>query len=904
MPDWRSEVRRRLARARLSPAREAEVVEELAQHVQDRYEELRAAGKDEAAARAIALDECEGEDEGWPAEPLPPTPIGLSTRGATMRGMLWQDVRYALRTCRKAPGFSSVVILTLALGIGATTAIFSVVDGVLLRPFPYADIERIMILGETTRAGQGLSVAWQNYGDWREQNDVFESIGVYRGMTVNLTGGVQAERLNASLVSSGVFAAVGIAAQSGRAFLAEDDRPTAERVVVVSDRLWRGRFNADPALVGRTILLNNQAHLVVGIAPPGMRFPSRLTDVWLPVGLFVSTFPPDRGAHPGLSVVAKLKRGVSVEQARSNMDAIARRLEQQYPMSNVDHTVTVTPYYEQIVRNIRPALTTLTIAAALLLLIGCANLANLMLAKSDGRQREMGIRAALGAARGRIFQQLLIESLLMALAGGALGALLAALGVRAFVASQPTSVPRIDLIAVDRRVLAFTTLVSVATGMAFGLAPAWRASSVDLLTAMKESARSTIGAAGRRFQSVLVVVEVALALVLLVGAGLMMKSFGRLMAIDLGFNPAHVVTMRVNLPAADYRELPKWIGFHEEMLRRVRALPGLEAAGLNSAVPLEGGGSESEVRYEGQPLPTSVHEEGVTCLFQASTPDYFRAMGIAFVKGRSFTDRDAASATPVAVVDDWLVAKFFPNADPIGKRIAFEFRGGHGSKDVQPIWREIVGVVRHVHHYGLVGEPPNLQVYAPLEQFPIWFYERRPAMALVVRTSVTPEGLVAAIRREVAAVDRNVPVFGVQTMDVALAQTTEQSRISMTLLGVFSALALLLATLGIYGVLSYLVSRRTQEIGIRLALGATSGAVLRTVVGYGMTLAAAGAVVGVAASWGLAQSMRALLFDLSPHDPATYIWMVAAIAAVALVASYLPARRATRVDPLVALRAE
>jgi putative ABC transport system permease protein len=376
------------------------------------------------------------------------------------------------------------------------------------------------------------------------------------------------------------------------------------------------------------------------------------------------------------------------------------------------------------------------------------------------------------------------------------------------------------------------------------------------------------------------------------------------MAIDLGFTPEHVVTMRVNLPTAGYRELPKWTGFHQEMLRRVRALPGLDAAGLNSEVPLEGGGSESEVRYEGQPPPASVHEEGVTCLFQASTPDYFRAMGISLVKGRSFTDRDAASTTPVAVVDDWLVAKFFPNADPIGKRIAFEFRGGHGAKDVQPIWREIVGVVRHVHHYGLVGEPPNLQVYAPFEQLPIWFSERRPAMALVVRTAVNPEGLVAAIRREVAAVDRNIPVFGVQTMEVALAQTTEQSRISMTLLGVFSGLALLLAVLGIYGVLSYLVSRRTQEIGIRLALGATPGAVLRLVVGYGMTLAGTGAVVGLAVSWGLAQSMRALLYDLSPHDPATYVGMVTVIAVVALLASYLPARRATQVEPLCALRAE
>ena len=388
--------------------------------------------------------------------------------------------------------------MTLGLGIGATTAIFSVLDGVLLRPFPYADIDRITILGETTRSGQFMSVAWPNFQDWRDQNEVFEAFGVYRGMTLNLTGGDQAERLNASLASSDVFRAVGIQAQSGRTFGPGEDKPTAERIAVISDRLWRSRFNADPALLGRTITLNNQTHTVVGIMPPGMRFPSRLTDVWLPLGLFVDTFPTDRGAHPGLSVVAKLKPGVRVEQATANMDAIARRLEQQYPMSNADHTVTVTPSCEQIVRNIRPALLTLIAAVAFVLLIGCANLANLMLARADGRQREVAIRAALGADRRRIFQQLIVESLLMAAAGGALGALLAAFGVKAFVASQPVSVPRIDLIAVDLRILAFTSVVSILTGIAFGLAPAIRASSVDLLTSLKDSARATIGSGGRR----------------------------------------------------------------------------------------------------------------------------------------------------------------------------------------------------------------------------------------------------------------------------------------------------------------------------------------------------------------------------------------------------------------------
>ena len=903
MFDWRGEVRSRLARAQLSPAREAEVIEELAQHLQDRYQELRAAGEDERSARRLALAELD-EDGAWPVEQSVPTiPVGLAMRGETMRGALRQDVRYAVRTLRKSPSFTAVVVLTLALAIGATTAIFSVVDGVLLRPFPYADIDRIMILGETTRSGQALSVAWPNFQDWRAQNDVFESFGLNRGMTLNLTGGDQAERLNASLASSDVFRALGIQAQGGRAFGPDDDGPTVDRIAIVSDRLWRSRYNADPGLIGRSITLNNQPHTVVGIMPPGMRFPSRLTDVWLPLGLFVSTFPTGRGAHPGLSVVAKLKPGVTVERATAEMDAIARRLEKQYPMSNTDHTVTVTPYYEQIVRNIRPALLTLITAVGFVLLIGCANLANLMLARADSRQREIAIRAALGADRRRIFQQLLVESVLMAMAGGVLGAGLAALSVRAFVASRPASVPRIDLIAVDLRVLAFTSVLSIVTGIAFGLAPAIRASSVDLLTSLKEAARATIGSAGTRTRSVLVVAEVALALVLLVGAGLTMKSFGRLMSIDLGFNPEHVVTMRMNLPSAGYADLSRWTAFHEQVLNRVSTLPGVEAVAMNSAVPLEGGGTESEVRYEGQPPPTSVREDAIMCLFQTSTPTYFRAMGIPVLKGRAFAASDTASSTPVAVVDETLVRRLFPTTDPIGKRIAFEFRG-RGPQDPQPIWREIVGVVRHVHHYGLVGEPPYVQVYTPFVQLPFWFLERRPTMALVTRTTIEPERLASAIRHEVAAVDRGIPVFGVQTMETTVAQTTEQSRLSVQLLTAFGALALVLVSLGIYGVLSFLVSRRTQEIGIRVALGATQADVIRQIVGQGMRLAGIGAAIGLAASWGITQSMRTLLYDLSPHDPATYAWIIALVTVVALIASYLPARRATQVDPLIALRAD
>ena len=861
------------------------ISEEMRQHLDDEYDALRAGGlgHDEAMRRLAGdVDEVAS---------MRTRPVDAVTT----------DVRFALRTLRKAPGFTAVVMLTLALGIGATTAIFTIVDAVMLRPYPYADMDRIVMLAETTRTGQTMSIAWANFQDWREQNQVFEHLGIYRGTVLNLTGGDQPERLIASLASSEVFKAVGLQAMIGRTFTADEDRAGAPRVAVVSERFWRTHLDADASAIGRSIMLDGESHIVVGVMPAGMRFPSRTTDVWLPVGLFVQTFPADRGAHPGLFAVAKLKTNIGVARASADMDAISRRLEQQYPMSNTDHTVSVEPYYEQIVQNIRPALLALSGAVAFVLLIGCANLANLMLARADTRQREMAIREALGASRRRIAQQMLTESLLLALGGGALGALLAWWGVKAFVATRPSTVPRVDLIAVNLRVLAFATVVSIVVGIAFGLAPALRAASVDLLTSLKDAARGTAGA-GRRTRSALVVVEVALALVLLVGAGLTIRSFAALTAIDLGFDPSHVVTMRVSLPNARYPQLARWSAFHRELLRRAAGIPSVEAVGLNSSTPLEGGGAESEVRYEGQPPPSSPKEEGTTCLFQAASPDYFRAMGIAVVRGRTFTERDSSDSLLVAVVEEALVEKFFPNDDPIGKRIAFEFTGhGAGSR---PIWREVIGVVRHVRHYGLVREPANLQVYAPLEQLPVWFVNRRPTMTLFARTPLEPEQLAASIRQAVSGIDRDVPVFSVQTMEQYVAQATEQSRLNMTLLVLFGALALVLAGLGIYGVLSYFVSRRTQEIGIRMALGATRVDVMRLIVGYGMKLTLTGVAIGLGASWAITRSLTALLVGVSPHDPGTFAVIGLLLVAIAFVASYLPGRRATRVDPMITLRAE
>jgi putative ABC transport system permease protein len=860
--------------------------EEMRQHLDDEYAALRARGvSHDDAMRTLA-----GDVEA--AASLRPRPVDSLTA----------DVRYALRGLGQRPGFTAVVMLTLALGIGATTAVFTVVDAVMLRPYSYADMDRIVALAETTRAGQTMSIAWQNFQDWRAQSGVFDALGLYRPMVVNLTGGAQPERLVASLASADVFRALGIPPIAGRAFSRDEDGVAAARVALVSERFWRSHFNASADAVGASLTLNGEPYTIVGVLPEGMRFPSRLTDVWLPLGLFVPTFPADRGAHPGLFAIAKVKAGISIEHATAEMDTIARRLEQQYPLSNSEHTVAVVPYYEQIVQNIRPALLMLMGAVAFVLLIGCANLANLMLAKAEGRQRELAIREALGATRWRVFQQLLTESVLMALGGGLLGVLVAWWGVKAFVASGPSTVPRLDLVAVDLRVLTFALLVSLGTGIAFGLAPALRASAVELAAAMRDAAGSR--ATAERLRSLLVVGEVALAIVLLTGAGLALRSFAALTAIDLGFDPSRVVTLRVALPNARYPELPRWIAFHRELAARAAAIPGVEAAGLNSAVPLESGGAESEVRYEGQPLPKSVHEDATMCLFQAVTPEYFRAMHIALVRGRGFGAHDTADAPRVVVIEQSLADKFFgAAANPLGKRIAFEYSGGHGPM-AQPIWREIVGVVGHVHHYGIADEPDNMQVYAPLEQLPIYFRERRPNMTLFARTALPPESLVESVRGVVSALDADVPVFSVQPMAAYVGQATEQPRLNMTLLMLFAALALALASLGIYGVLSYIVGRRTHEIGIRLALGATRADVLRLVVGQGMTLAVGGIAIGIAAAWGLTQLLRGLLFGVSPHDPATFAAIAALLASVAFVASYLPARRATHVDPVCTLRAE
>jgi putative ABC transport system permease protein len=804
------------------------------------------------------------------------------------------DIRYSMRTLRRAPAFAVVAVLTLALGIGATTAVFAVVDGVLLRPFPYPYMDRLMMLTEVAGTGQTMSVAWPNYQDWRAQNDAFEDLGLFRNMPVALAGGDAPERLNGSLMSSSIFASIGIAPIAGRTFNEQDDVPGGPRVAVISERLWRNRFGARGDIINLPVTLNSQPFTIVGVMPASMRFPGRTVDVWLPLGLFVDTFPKARGSHPGLFAFGRLKPGVNVERGRATMNAIAKRLSDQYPGSNRNNGIVITPYYELIVQNIRPVLQMLLGTVTMLLLIACSNLASLMLARAESRQRELALRAALGAGRGRLIRQVLAESAMLAAAGGVLGVGLAYAAVRAFVGSQPSTVPRIDLLAIDWRVLTFAIVVSAITVVLFGLLPAIRASRPDLqhvLRTLRGGSRRSV-----RLRRVLVSAQIAVATVLLVGAGLFARSLGRLMAIELGFDPARVVAMRLTLPDAKYPTREAWIGFHQTVLDRLSAMPGAEAIAMNSAVPLEGGGAESPVIKEGDPLPSADRPAAPT-LFQATAGEYFKVMGIQLVQGRVFGAADTGSSPPVVIIDDTLAKHLFGTESAVGRRVAFEFNS-------QPIFREVVGVVRHVRHYGLTTEPISFQVYAPMLQLPIWWDTRRPAMALLVRTGADADALVSSVRRAVVAIDSSVPVYGVQTMETYVSQATEQPRLSAMLVSAFAVLALVLAAVGVYGVLAYVVSQRTREIGVRVALGARRSDILRHVVSQGLVLTGAGLAIGLAGAAALANLVRTLLYQVSPRDAGTFVTTAVVLSVIAVVASLIPARRASSVDPLTALRSE
>jgi predicted permease len=834
--------------------------------------------------------------------------------------MLLADLRYGLRMLAKNPAFTIAAILLLALGIGANTAIFSIVNAILLRPLPYRDPGRLAILyavdHRTGYSGLG-SVCGPAYAALRDQNQVFERIAAFHGEQVNLTGRGAPERIQGAAVTASLFPLLGVIPARGRTFLEEEHQPgrpayshpadgTAEaigriregsadqRVVLLSQGLWRRRFDSDPSLLGETITLDGAGFTVVGIMPAEFNFPQmqgaagQLVEPELWVPLIVT----GDCSNAFLQVITRLKPGARLEQAEAEVKTINRRLDRQYHHADSGPEMTLVPLQREMVSNVRPLLLILLGAVSLVLLIACANVANLMLARATERQREIAIRSAMGAGRVRLIRQLLTESVMLSALGGGLGLLLAVWGLEILLLFVPKSLPRAGNIAIDGWVLGFTLLVSLGTGIFFGLGPAVHASRLDLNEALKEGSRvATEGRTRRRVRDLLVIGEMAMALVLLVSAGLLMKSFVLLMRVNPGFDAQSVLTMNLLLPEARYRNETQMKAFYDQSLERIRALPGVQAAGMISfGLPLGDNFLSGDFTVEGQPAPPP----GASASKPLVSADYFRALGIPLLQGRSFTESDGAQAPRVAIISQSLAHRFFPRQDPLGRRLDVGFGG-------RPLLYTIVGVAGDVKEWGLSARAPMI-IYVPYAQAPLPFL--LSAAALVVRTAGDPTSLAGAVRHAVQSIDQEMPLFNVASMQQLLYKSVAEPRFNLLLFGVFAALALFLAVVGMYSVMSYSVVQRTHEIGIRRALGARESDVLRLVVGQGLKLSLAGVAIGLAGALALTRMLATLLYGIRPADPITFCWVALLLAIVALLACFVPARRAMRVDPNVALRYE
>ncbi len=803
---------------------------------------------------------------------------------------LWQDLRYGMRMLLKHPFFTLVAMLALALGIGANTAIFSVVNAVLLRPLSFDAPDRLARVYVTVpkRGVTKYPTSFLTFADWREQNQVFENIAAYTSSSATLTGIDAPQQIDGTMTSGDFFAVLKAQPALGRVYTRAEETPDSH-VAVISHGLWQRRFGADEQIVGRQITLDGEPTTVIGVMPAGFAYPfdQPRIDFWSPLN------PKDetnafRGANY-LSVVARLRQGASLEGAQAEMTTIAQRIEEANPDLSRGRGINIVALQEDVVGDIRPALLVLLGAVCFVLLIACTNVANLLLARAASRQKEITIRAAMGATRWRIVRQLMTESLLLSLSGGALGLLLAVWGIDLLVAAIPEGIPRVGEINLDARVLFFTLVASVLTGLLFGLAPALQVSKPDLNEGLKEGGRgSTEGAGRNRVRGLLVISEVTLSLVLLVGAGLLMRSFLELRDVKPGFNPHGVLTANVSLPAARYGQEESQTAFFQNVLQHAAALPGVRSVGAVDPLPLSGNLAQNILTIEGRP-PLAVADR-LTTNARVVTPGYFDAMSIPVVKGRVFNEHDAKDAPKVLVVNETLARKYFPGEDAVGKRI--------GLSIAKNMTGEIVGVVGDVKHVSLDKEA-GVECYVNYLQVP------DAAMTLVARSeSNDPASLSAALRKAVEEVDKDQPLSDVQTMDQWLASSVARRRFNTLLLGVFALVALLLAAVGIYGVMSYTVTQRTKEIGIRLALGARASDVQRMVVGQGMALILIGVSVGLVAAFALTRVMSSLLFGVSATDPLTFIGVSALLASVALVACLIPARRATKVDPMVALRYE
>lgn len=822
---------------------------------------------------------------------------------------LWQDLRYGARLLMKQPGFTSIAVLTLALGIGANTAIFSVVNSVLLRPLPYEQSERLVFLSERNSQMSDVSISWPNYKDWRERNHVFEKIGVYNRDSYNLTENGEPERLLAGQITADLFDALRIKPVLGRVFTDEEDKPGAEPLVVLSHGLWLRRFGGDRNVINRTIKLNEQFYRVVGVTPDGFQFPARV-ELWVSVGRLADGEAwQGRENHMGLYAVARLKPAVDIRQARAEMNGIAASLEKTFPATNQGYGVIVSTLKETVIGDSGAALWFLLAAVGVVLLIACANVANLLLARGATRQREIVVRLAVGAGRWRVGRQLLTESTLLSLLGGGLGIGLAVWGVDLILSISPGSIPRSSEIKVNGGVLVFTAAISIITGIAFGMIPALQTSRLFLHNALKETSGSLSGE--RHWtRDALVIAQTSLTLILMVCAGLFARTFYQVQHVNPGFAYDRLLSFRVSLPEKKYPSHEQRINFFRQLVGALRSVPGVEAASVSSGLPLGNTNWQTRLVIEGRPLPPQNERPQIETLLAG--PDYFRAMSIPLLDGRWFDERDNrdhlsekdlrdynegakfVAGINVVIIDEEFARRFFPGENAVGKRVRLF---GNPDDSIIPA-TEIIGVVGRVKMDGLRAESNRPQCYVPFYQMPF------AGMSVIVKTRGDPSQLIAGVRREVTKLDPSQPIYSIRTMEKIRSDSLASERFSLTLAVVFALLALILAVVGLYGVMSYTVTQRTREIGLRLALGAQTAGIMKMVLGRGLILTSVGLLIGLAGAFGFTRLMTSLLYGVAPSDPITYVGVSLLLFTVAIVACWFPAHRATKVEPMSALRCE
>ena len=803
---------------------------------------------------------------------------------------LFQDLRFSIRLLAKKPGFTIAAMLALGLAIGINSAMFSIINTILLRPLPYSDDHRIQMIWEANpqKGLDQFKVSHPNLVDWRDQSSSFDQIAAYKTpQAYTLTDRSQPERLLAVPVSANLFQVLGVSTPFGRTFADGEDQPGQSNVVILSNGLWQRLFNADAGILGRPITLDGKGYTVVGVMPSGFEFPpdNKNVDMWVP--LTIGAANTERASRQ-LQVIGRLKDGISEQQTRMELDTISQRLAAQYTEANAGWGAKMSSLKDHLVRDVKPALYVLMGAVVFVLLIACANVANLLLIRAVRRQKEIALRVALGASRLRLIRQLLTESMLLGVLSGALGIALAYWTLKALVAFSPSNVPRLKDAGIDGWVLGFTLVISVLTSVGFGLAPALVGSKQVLSEVLKESGgRASSGFRSSRSRRLLMVLEIAISLVLLIGAGLMVRSFARLQQIAPGFNPEGVLTMRISLPSAKYSEQHQWAnGFHQ-ILQRVEALPGVQSAGAVTTLPLSGDNLVFDISAQDQ--PSVENDLKLTASFNGVSPDYFKVMGIPLIKGRYFADSDIEGSPRVMIISETLARRLWGQQDPIGRSIIIGFG--------ESVPREVVGVVGDVKHTALDAEG-QAQMYAPYLQIPL------PFMAIVVRTSSDPKTLIGAIRSQVVDVDKDLPVFRSRPMEQLLSDSVGRPRFHTLLLGIFAGVALVLAGLGIYSVMSYSVNERVHEIGIRLALGAQPKDIFKMIVGHGMILTVLGLAIGLATAFVLTPVMASLLYGVGSTDPLIFVAVSFLLAGIAFLACFIPARRASSVDPMAALRYE